>query len=645
MLKARTPESPSLCSLQQNYSVRTCMYQTIRMLVSLVILLGPSSVVAQQDTNEETNSLEEIVVTATRVPTPLSDTLSTTEIITAEEIERTKPRDLGDLLRRKSGIGFRDSGGRGSSGGLFVRGTSTDQTLILIDGIRTASATQGATSIERIPLDSIERIEIIKGPMSSVYGAAAIGGVIQIFTKQYGDKGTFGTVKTTAGTNNFKKHNARVGYSEEAYSFSASVLKESTDGIDRTEFKDDGNEDRDGFEQTAGNFSLSLDPLDNLAVNFAHVQSSSRFDYDNVYGNGKNLYAQAKLTTSSVRFEYEQSESTNFTGVFGTTKDHYTDYVPDSSPEHFNTNKSDLSVQVNLILSAQNQVSFGVDYQNDKIDSTNSYQETKRTNKGFFALWQYQGIHSSTVLNGRHDHNSAFGSNSNYGLQQSFDLNDEYKIVTSYGTAFKAPTFNDLFWPKKEYSWGTYQGNPDLEPEKSKSFEISLRAGSDKLNWQINAFQTKIIDLIGTQTIDTVSQPTNIKKSTQRGVEVELTKEWKDYIFNSSLDYLEAKDDESGEFLDGRARSSASFEFGKQMNNLYVGIDVFGERGRYDRGKKLPSYALWGISSEYNYGDRLFISGHIKNLFDKQYVTNLASPNSAYQNEGRTFQLSVEYKF
>ena len=676
------------------------------------VLVAP--VAHAQEPNGDEKELEEIVVTATRVPTPLADTLSTTQIITAEEIERTKPKDLGDLLRRKSGIGFRDSGGRGSNGGLFVRGTATNQTVILIDGIRTSSATNGATAFERIPLDSIERIEIIKGPMSGVYGADAVGGVIQIFTKQYQEMGSFGTIKTTAGTNKFRKYNARVGYGEESYSFSASVLKESTDGIDRTEYKgeiDDfgefrsgGDEDRDGFEQIAGDFSLSIHPQDDLTVQIAHVQSSARVDYDNTSTSkptircddqknspikeidctgdptqkvdsppqiikvspcpnwrlttdektlpedkkpkcikltsptnriyvGKDWHQKVKLNTTSVRFDYEQSDSFNINGLFGTTKDQITDYTPGGSKDrsHFNTQKSDFSVQANVILSTQNQVSLGIDYQNDKVDSTTSYEKSKRTNRGIFALWQYQSDQSSTVLNARHDRNSAYGSISNYSLQQSFDLNDEYKFIVSYGTAFKAPTFNELYWPE--------DGNPDLSPEESKSFEISLRASLDDLLWQVNAFQTKITNLISGW------PPKNIKKSTQRGVEVEVAREWDEYIFSTSLDYLDAKDDSSGKFLEDRARVSGSIELGKQIDNFYVGVDAFFEHARFDRGSFLPGYALWGLHANYEISESLLISGKVDNLFDKKYVTNRTFSRDNYQNEGRTVQISVEYKF
>ena len=598
-----------------------------------------------QESNDDENELEEIVVTATRIPTPLADTLPTTAIITAEDIERIKPQDFGELLKLTSGIGFRDSGGRGSEGDLFVRGTSSKHVLILIDGIRTSSATTGETAIQHIPLESIERIEIIKGPMSGVYGADAIGGVIQIFTKAYQDEGAFGDVSTTAGSNQLRKHYARAGYGDVNFSVSASLSKESTDGIDRTAFKGGGNEDRDGFEQSSGNFSLSLYPQEDLVLNIGHVQSSATIEYDNTRNSsskrssnrdkvGEGWHRRNRLNTTFIQFDYDHTESVKLSGNFGVTTDFKTTNSPGGSSgdtSYIRTKKTDYSVQTDLILSTQSQVTFGFDYQKDEVDTNNPFDETKRTNKGVFALWQHQRSHSSTVLNARYDRNSLYGSNSNYGLQQSFDLNDEYKLIISHGTAFRAPTFNELYYEG--------YGNSDVKPEKSKSFELSLRASLDELLWQVNVFQTKITNLISGWPVD------NTKKSTLRGVEIELSREWDDYIFRTNLDYLDAKDDETGKFLADRARASGSIELGKQINNFYVGVDAYFEHARFDDKRFLPGYTLWGLHANYEVSESLSISGKVDNLFDKEYVTNVASGGNNYQNEGRTVQISVEYKF
>ena len=622
------------------------------LLASIMVAPGAHAQVSNDDENE----LEEIVVTATRIPTPLADTLPTTAIITAEDIERIKPQDFGELLKLTSGIGFRDSGGRGSSGSLFVRGTSSKHVLILINGIRTSSATTGATAIENIPLDSIERIEIIKGPMSGVYGSDAVGGVIQIFTKQNNEEGSFATVNSTFGSNNLQKYSGRAGYGNSAYSVSASLSTESTDGIDRTEFKENGNEDVDGYERTSRDISLTANLQDSAILKFNHLNNSSRNEYDSTFGGtGKGRYLRGRLETTSLNLEYEYSDALSIVGNVGTAKDFSTRFVDSSQTSYINTRRTDYLVQGNLILNPQNQISLGVDYQTDRISSSEEYGKIERTNKGFFALWQYQGDRSSTVLNARYDKNGDYGSISNYTLQQSFDLSEQSRIIASYGTAFKAPTFNDLYWPFEKVvsrSGDTFitEGNPDIKPEESKSFELSFRVDLDETLLQINAYQTKITNLIDwdTKLIDPGvyrSTPTNIIDATLEGIEIEITKKWDDYVFSTNLDYLDAKDDNTGEFLEDRARASGSIELGKQIGNIYVGIDAFAEHGRHDEGEKQPGYALWGLHANYEISESLSISGKVDNLFDKEYVTNVARGDNNYQNEGRTVQISVEYKF
>ncbi|MYD78910.1 MAG: TonB-dependent receptor, partial [Gammaproteobacteria bacterium] len=559
-------------------------------IIGIMLMLSAPLSFAQQPEDEE-NLLDEIVVTATRIATPLADTLPSTQVITTEEIERLKPRDLGDLLSRKSGLTFSDRGGRGSSGSIFLRGSNSDQLIFLIDGVRTASATLGGTAIQRIPLESIERIEIVKGPMSGVYGANAIGGVIQIFTKQYHDIGSFAIIEGTAGSNRFRQFTAQAGYGDDGYNVSVSLSKESTEGIDRTAFKGGGNEDRDGFEQSVRNFSFATSLQDRLDLRISHVRSSGRVEYDNTstFGSssraniGEDWHSRTKLETTSARIDYDHSEKLSISGILGAATDFYRDIkldhtTADSRITHFETKKTDFSIQANLNLSAQNRLSLGVDYQKDKVDSTTDYDVKKRDNKGVFALWQRRGEQSSTVINARYDKNDVFGSVSNYSIQQSYDISDQFQLVASYGTAFKAPTFNDLFWPDV--------GNPDLMPEESKSAELSLRANYGDLFWQVNAYQTKVTNLIAWAPIpndpDNRRQPSNINNATMKGIEFDLTSEWNDYIFNTSMEYLDAQDDNTGRFLDGRARASASFELGRQIDNLYIGANAYFEHARFD---------------------------------------------------------------
>ncbi len=621
-------------------------FATLSLLITSLAcatILSPAALAQQQ---VEDNELEEIVVTATRIPTPLDDVLSTTTVITSEDIERIQPRDLGSLLSRKSGLSFRDSGGKGSAGGIFVRGTDEKHVLILIDGIRTSSATDGLTKIENIPLSSIDRIEIVKGPMSGIYGADAIGGVIQIFTKSGPHNGDSGSVSVSNATNRSREYSGQAGFGTNGHSLFLSATKESTDGIDRTKFKGGGNEDKDGFERSSGNMSLSTYLQDDLELNFRHLSSIAKIDYDNVtYRPGKsrdravrgeNWHQRKELTITSAQIDYAYSSNLNFLTSIGYSTDYRRDFT--NRRDHFKTHKYDYSIQSNWTASPRNQISFGIDYQRDKIDSNSDYTTKERTNKAYYTLWQHDQDRSTTVINIRHERNDNYSADSYYNFQQSFSLTESHQIITSYGTAFRAPSLNDLYF-KTTYG---LNGNPKLKPEESESLELSFRSNDDDQSWQINLYRTKLKNLIMWPKI---GQPTNVNKATLEGIEFEFTKEWSEYIVGASFDYLEAYNDENRTFLPDRARASATLEAGRQIENLYIGIDAFAEHGRHDGGNTLPGYGLWGLSLDYEISDSFSVSSHINNLFDKNYVINVAEGNNPYQNEGRTIRVSLEYRF
>ena len=598
----------------------------------LLITLLTGSVPLVSIAQDEDSEMEEVVVTATRIPTPISKTLSATTIITAEDIERIKPDGIGDLLNRISGIGFRDSGGRGSAGSLFIRGSSSKHTIILINGIRTSSATLGTTSLINIPLEQIERIEVVKGPLSSLYGADAIGGVIQIFTKKYDAQDLESSISSTIGSNKTSKFSGSFKVGTEDIGLVASLSYENTDGIDRTACKKLGNEDEDLYRNKSAHLSLSSALQDNLDWHINHSRSESKTEYDHGFGcsaGGDNLYTKSKLNITNMRLDYDFSTTTKILFNLGTTTD-----LSQPKNSYIKTRKYDYSIQGDMNLSDQNQISIGADYHKDKVTSTTLYDKTKRSNKGLFLVWQRTGDKFGTVANVRYDDNQAYGSNSNLNFQQSIQLTNGYQIIASYGTGFQAPSFNDLYWPGF--------GNPDLLPEESKSYELSLRKNLQHLDWQVNIFQTKIKNLITGQ-----RAASNLKSATIKGIEFELNKQWEDLSLLFNMEYLDTRNDETNKFLDGRARVSANIELVKYFDKAFYTFDVSGEHGRFDSDMKLPGYAVFGLGFGYHVSDNFEISARIDNLTDKDYTTNIArkDPYNPYKNEGIRFELSTKYRF
>lgn len=576
---------------------------------------------------------DELVVTATRVEQPLRDTLPTAHVISALEIERMQPRDLPSLLGRVSGLDFRDSGGRGSTSGIFIRGATPGQTIVLVDGVRTASATTGATALENIPTEAIERIEVVKGPLSGLYGADAVGGVIQIFTKKAATEGMQGSVTANYGSHNSQDYTTTFSAGNAKHQLFASFSYEESDGIDRTDLTTGGNNDHDSFDEKSGNISASVTLTDKLNAQFNYLKSESTSEFDNVFGVDNGRYSESELETLNAKFNYRLSDTAKVSVDLGYLTDHL---ITPAFTTDIETNRSSIAVQGDFQVSPDHLLSVGADYYNDEVDTLTAFPETERDNRGVFAQWQGKLNRLSIVGNLRYDDNEAYGSETNGSLALGFKLTDNLELVASYGTAFKAPSFNDLYFP--------FFGNPSILPEESDSAELSLKGWHDNLQWRVSAYRTNVDNLIGFDLATFTAN--NTSEATLQGVEMELSTIIYDWLLSANLNYLDARNEDTNEYLDDRATVAANIELGRSFNRLYLGVDLQTESGRHDQnGVRLSGFTLFGLKASYQVNDRFKIAGRIDNLFDKDYTRNLATSWVAYETEGRFANLSLTYTF
>ena len=603
---------------------------------ALVAAIASVPVVAKEVASKEVvpkKNVQEVVVTATRTPQPLVKTLATTTVITSLDIERQQPKDLGTLLGRVSGLDFRDSGGRGSTSGVFVRGASPKQTLILIDGVRSASATLGSTAISNIPVESIERIEIVKGPSSGLYGADAVGGVIQIFTKKGSESGLSGKVSATVGSHSLRERSYSLSGGNDKHQFFALFSREDTEGIDRTDLKHDGNGDTDGFDETSGNISASFTLTDKLNAKVNYLRSDGRVEFDNIFGTDEGRYSDSTVENISSQLQYQALENLKLTFNFGFLSDHL---VTPAFSSDIKTRRRSAGFQADIKVNEDHQLVFGVDYYSDHVRTAADFPETERNNKGYFTQWQGQFGDFSTVLNLRYDDNEAYEDKTTGSAVVGYQINDNLDVALSYGKAFRAPTFNDLYFP--------FFGNEDVLPEESENIELTLRGSHIGYNWRISAYKTDINDLISFDS--TTFLAGNVASATYEGVELELDKSFGFWDFSANLDYMEARDEDTDEYLDDRAVVSANLSLGRQFDNLYLGIDMQGEHGRHDRdGVQLPGFTIWGLSAVYDATQNLKILARVDNLFDENYNLNLASSSVAYETDGLAGKITVEYSF
>ena len=347
------------------------------------------------------------------------------------------------MLGRVSGVNFRDSGGRGSTSGIFVRGTSSSQVIVLIDGVRSASATLGATALENIPIEAIDRIEVVKGPLSGLYGADAVGGVIQVFTKRGDASGLGGTLRATVGSHQLRDHGVSLSGGNDKHQFFASFSKEDTGGIDRTDIKVDGNQDTDGFDEKSGSLSASFTLNDTLKTQINYLKSEGRSEFDNLFGVDPGSFSESELENVSAKLLYNPSDVVNLSLNLGYLSDHLITPVFASDIQ---TRRRSVALQGDFNVSENHLLTVGADYYNDDVTTLADFPETERYNKGYFTQWQGGFGDLSVVANLRYDENEAYGDDANGSLALGYRVSDNMELVASYGTAFRAPSFNELFF-------------------------------------------------------------------------------------------------------------------------------------------------------------------------------------------------------
>ena len=541
----------------------------------------------------------EIVITA-KGQQSLSDVASTAHVFTQKDIEESQSSDITALLDSVSGISITRNGSRGTVSSAFIRGADSTQTIVLVDGVRIGSATLGSTELGHIPLEFIERIEVVKGPLSGLYGADAIGGVIQLFTKKPSQSQS--SVKLSAGS--FGHEKASVAFSNSTFRISAS--REENTGIDSTTTVTEGNDDDDGFEETAINIGANFS-LGNLAnVSISGFFADNEIEFDNTFGADTGFITENEISTISANFTGKYSDAIKWSSVIGFTNN---DSFTEAFSSQADTQRLTLSSQLEINLSSNHLLILGSDYFDEEITTLTPFPEDSRDNTGIFSQLQSQFGKLGVVANIRFDDNSAYGNQTNGSLALTYSLSQNTRLTASYGTAFRAPTFNELFFPDF--------GNPDLEPEESQTLEVSLRGNVGNTQWRISAFDTTIDDLI--EFTAPTFLPVNINEATLQGVELELGTKIGQWSLSGSLNFLDATDEATGLELVRRPEQTLKISVDRAFGNFGFGADLLAENGRFDVDTELDSFQLVNLRAAYKITDKFNISAKVGNLFDEDY--------------------------
>ena len=573
----------------------------------------------------------EIVVTA-KGNRSLAETLPTAHVITLEDIELAQVRDIPELLDSIAGVSVRDSGGRGSVTSVFVRGAANSQIIVLIDGVRVGSASLGAAALNSYPIDAIARVEVVKGPLSGIYGADAAGGVIQLFTKKGGQG--LGVASASIGSNSLTEYGLSFNGGNQKNSFHISAQAEETDGIDSTSIVTGGNDDRDGFEETAFSLGGKVTLSDSTVANLSVLYSDASVDFDNTFGSDTGFITDNKTLSTALNITTHLAETISWSTTLGINEEEAG--TTSSFPSTFKTDRDSLGTEVRLDLSSENSLTVGLDYYEEELTSSTVFPVTERDNTGVFALYQSTIGDLGFVGSMRYDDNSAYGTDTNGSVAVSYNFAGETRAVLSYGTAFAAPSFNFLYFP--------FFGNPDILPEESESIELSLVGTNKAFDWRVSLYQNDFENLFSFDPATFLAA--NIGEAEIKGIEVEVNTSVLDWNVALNLDLLSAQDKDSGLELDDRAEKTLALTGSRRFGDFDLRFDIKFEDGRFDnRGIELDNYALFDLSARYQFNEKFSLAANVDNIFDKDYTVNLIGASDRYNTEGRQAKLTLRYNF
>jgi len=591
------------------------------------------------EVNAADTLVPEIVVTATRTQKTVDDSLASVTVITRKEIANSQAITLSDVLRGVPGLDVTNNGGFGQTISRFMRGTESSHILVLVDGIKIGSATTSGVAFEHLPLSQIERIEIVRGPRSSLYGSEAIGGVIQIFTRKGSGKprteasismGDDSTYQVTAGLSGSTKDNW--------FNLYADYLQ--TDGFNACQGSNTAacfaiEPDDDGYENTSLSAKLGHRFGDKGNIEFHALQAQGNTQYD---PGGNPQYAPTFITVDfvqqvlGIKADYVASDRWLINLNMGQSLDEF-----DKSPQsYFHTTRTTASLVNNLLFSKQKTLIIGYDYQQDNVDSHIAYAVDSLDNEGMFIESQTQSGRTNFIWGLRRDDNEQFGSHTtgNFGL--GYALTPTTRFIANYGTAFKAPSFNELYFPNF--------GNPNLVPEESKSFEIGLMGTQPYYRWALNVYHTRIDKLIAANFDAATGNDfaDNINKAKIVGMDGAVTRQRGNWEFSTKVSWLKPEDEKTGNLLPRRAEKTVNIFIAERRGAMRLGINLLAQSSRYDdiaNTTRLGGYGILNLTGEYNFNKHWALRARLENTLNKEYETAYL-----YNTPGRFWFFGIHYQ-
>lgn len=614
----------------------------------LLASLFCSTVAAQQN-------IETIVITGARTPIEKQHLSGTVNIIDSETIESSKAVDVADLLRGLGGISISQSGGKGALNELRVRGSESNHILVLIDGVEVNDLGQGdLANFAHLSLSNVERIEILKGSQSALWGSGAIGGVINIISKQ-GQAESLANVHGELGESSSKRVAANISGTSGALKYSGSVSHFDTDGqnISLT------GAEKDGYQNNQLNSNLIWQPSSTSTLTFGLRFLDARNEFDDFVPADADNHTDIQQANARLIWEYAPSDNI-WQQQLGlhyakNTNKNYSNNVFDNSSKSDKTrvywqNQISYSQQGFLTLVAEHAIE-DFKYTGPTDFGDPNQQQTNKVNS-VIADWFHQFNQKLTAtLSARHDDNSEYDSADSYRAGLSFRPSDSIKLYVSHGQAVKNPTFTEIygFFP------ASFTPNPNIQPEQSKTWELGSQFSlSDSWQLEMSVFDTELNNEILTVfAADFTSSSVNANgKSNRQGLDLMVSGQLGDVRVDFNYGYVDA--DQPDSFSDEkvreprRAQNTASialnYLFDDDKANLYVQAAYQSRQLDTDfntfSAVSLGGYVLVNTTFSYQLSPQLELYTRAENLTDKHYQDVVG-----YRGNERRVYAGAKYQF
>jgi vitamin B12 transporter len=599
-------------------------------LTSLALAIAAPAAFAQATPD----TFDPIVVTANRYPQHLSEVLSDTQTISSEDIARSGAGTLIDLLQKQRGIEVNRYGGPGTDSSVFIRGANSNQNIVLVDGVRIGSATSGTASWNALPLSSIDHVEIVYGPLSTMYGADAVGGVIQIFTKK-GDGATRFSAFAGYGRDNTRQAEASVAGStggNNSFSYALTAGKEKSDGYSATKpgnFSYNG--DKDGYdkESVSGQFGYQMAKGHEVGLVFLNSKLDAQYDA------GLNFDARNDKKQESISVFTKNQFLPNWTSElrYAESKDKLTavSAAGASGRSQFDTKQTDISWQNDILIGRDTLQLLG-EYRDEDVVSSAEGLSGGRNTKSFAASYNLvRGAHLASI-SGRRDDSSVYGTHNTGSVAYGYRFSNALRANASYGTSFRAPTFNDLYYPGS--------GIATNKPEKGRNAEVGLHYNDGQTQLSAIYYHNKITDMINYVYDCPVigwkpgyGCSMNVDKALLEGVTLAGAHKFGAFNVSGNLDLQDPRNETTDKQLVLRAKKHANFAVDYTTGPLTAGTEwqLSGKRFADTANKTtLGGYGLLNLYTTYQFARDWSVLARWNNITNKDYELSrfYATPRS-----------------